>query len=90
MRKWLTLLAVVHAAIFAILWKVNPEISVLPLGGLVGISACSILYIIDRWGHNDIDTYAFMRESAWVNYAHIALYAVLILSGYVLAWIALR
>ena len=90
MTKVVVILGVLHLFAFLAAWMTYPEISALPLGGLVGISACTIFYTIDRYGFRQIDTIANLRANPWLFLAHLGVYAVLILSGYVLAWITLR
>lgn len=90
MRNMFTRMAFYHVVAFAVLWINYRELSVLPLGGLVGLNMCYIFYQIDRRGFNEVPTISLIDDSYDAYHKHIRIYAILLLTGYAISWYALR
>jgi len=60
------------------------------MGVLFGIGQaflhCAVFYVVDRYGFRNVDTVKMINEYPWLWGVYTAVYAVLIVSGFVIGY----
>ena len=75
------------AALFIASVELYRELATIPLAWLISFGMCGILYTIDRWGFASIDTVEMLWESPELYKWWVMIYAGLIITAHMAAYI---